>query len=154
MSICIYKSKYICGLTTYKKVKMAGKSLQTPPGLTLTGANRPAPPNCPGANPAPINRGPTNPPQSLQTPANRPQKTGPTRKTPTDQTRANQLGPIKRGQSNGANKPRQTNHKQSPKQSPNCWGPIAPQTNQTTNPNQSPAKPKQPRKREFEVSAN
>jgi len=37
---------------------------------------------------------------------------------------------------------------------PKRWGPIAPQTGQTINPGQSPANPKQPRKRGFEVSAH
>jgi hypothetical protein len=112
----------------------------------MIGANRPAPPNRPGANPAPIDPGPTNPPQSLQTPANRPQQTGQPQQTPGPGANRNnrnnrQPGPINRGQTPA-------------KHSPNRWGPIAPQTGQTTNPGQSPANPKQPRKPAFEVSAN
>jgi hypothetical protein len=114
------------------------------PGWHDRGINRPAPPNRPGANPAPINRGPTNPPQSLQSPANRPSK------------RANPSKPgANPARLTGANQPRPTNRGQTPpKQSPNRWGPINPQTGQTINPGQPPAKPKQPRKRAFEVSAH
>jgi hypothetical protein len=116
------------------------------PGWHDRGINRPAPPNRPGANPVPINRGPTNPPQSRQTPPIDPANGPPQLHQP----RPINPGPIAR-----ANQPRQTNRGQTPpKQSPNRWGPINPQTGQTINPIQPPANPKQPRKRPFEVSAH
>jgi hypothetical protein len=101
------------------------------------------PPQLMGANqPAPIAANPRQSP-----PANKPTRPyfpglGANRNNRNNrQTRANQPGPIARGQP-------------PPKQSPNRWGPIAPQTGQPTNPGQPPAKPKQPRKRAFEVSAH
>ena len=92
---------------------------------------------------------------------------GQTNPPPPNRCKTPPIAPNKRGKptpanpganparSTGANQPRQTNRGQPPhKQSPNCWGPINPQTGQTINPGQPPAKPKQLRKRGFEVCAN
>jgi hypothetical protein len=111
----------------------------------------------PNDPPRPIARGPT-PPQLTGGQPTRPNRCkpppiAPRKRGPPEKPRPIKPGLINWGQSNGANKPRQTNPKQSPKQSPNRWGPIAPQTGQMTNPGQPPEKPKQPRKRKFEVSA-
>lgn len=114
------------------------KALQNPPVLPRVGMIRgqpPRPAQSPRGQPRPNQPGPTNPPQSPPI----------TRANPSKPTRANQSGqptPAKPGA------------KPPPKQSPNCCGPIAPQTGQTINPGQPPAKRKQPRKRAFEVSAN
>jgi hypothetical protein len=99
----------------------------------------------------------TNPPQSLQCPANRPSKPdqpiGPNppqlhQPRPNQSTGAKQTIRDQTPAKPRANQTRQTNRGQTPAQTiPNRWGPIAPQTGQTTNPGQSPAKPKQPRKR-------
>lgn len=126
-----------------QKWQNGGEIITNPARVGMIEVQSPRPAQSPGGQPRPNQPGPTNPPQSLQTPANRPQQTG----QPTGPTNPAQSipGPI------NPSKPRG----QPPlKQSPNRWGPIAPQTGQTTNPGQSPAKPKQPRKRAFEVSTN
>ena len=153
MGICIYKPKAICGPTTYKKSKVFAKSTTNPARVSrvgmIGGSIAPPRPIDPGPTPYQSTRGQPTRPNRCKTPPIAPRQWGQPAKP-----RPIKPGPINWGQSPGANNPRQTNPKQSPKQSPNRWGPIAPQTGQTTSPGQSPAKPKQPRKREFEVSAN
>jgi hypothetical protein len=134
-----------------------GESITNPPQFVVIGYQSPRPakstggqprPNQPGANqPAPIAANPRQSPLANRANPSKPrgQPIGPT--NPAQSIPGQLHGPTKRAnQSHGAKPP--------PKQSPNHWGPINPQTGQTTNPGQSPVNPKQPLKRAFEVSAH